>query len=141
MAWADLRARAAEAGRPAPALVERPARLLARVSDLGREALAAVDILLGFFPDLRIRFVNVVDLMRLQDEAADLVGKAPDLTPMETADREDELGERCYYLMRREIDAGTLSERIPVEGFCRDGERLRRQLRPRTVPARRSLPC
>jgi xylulose-5-phosphate/fructose-6-phosphate phosphoketolase len=32
-----------------------------------QEALAAVDILLGFFPDLKIRFVNVVDLMRLQD--------------------------------------------------------------------------
>jgi len=31
------------------------------------EALAAVDLLRGFFPDLRIRFVNVVDLMRLQD--------------------------------------------------------------------------
>ncbi len=30
------------------------------------EALAAVDLLRGFFPDLRIRFVNVVDLMRLQ---------------------------------------------------------------------------
>ncbi len=33
-----------------------------------QETLAAVDILLGFFPDLRIRVVNVVDLMRLQDE-------------------------------------------------------------------------
>ena len=33
-----------------------------------QEALAAVDILLGFFPELRIRFVNVVDLMRLQDD-------------------------------------------------------------------------
>ncbi|WP_088321026.1 phosphoketolase [Kineosporia sp. R_H_3] len=33
-----------------------------------QEALAAVDILLGFFPDLKIRFVNVVDLMRLQDD-------------------------------------------------------------------------
>jgi xylulose-5-phosphate/fructose-6-phosphate phosphoketolase len=32
------------------------------------EALAAVDLLRGFFPDLGIRFVNVVDLMRLQDE-------------------------------------------------------------------------
>jgi xylulose-5-phosphate/fructose-6-phosphate phosphoketolase len=31
------------------------------------EALAAADLLTGFFPDLRIRFVNVVDLMRLQD--------------------------------------------------------------------------
>ena len=32
------------------------------------EALAAVDILRQHLPDLRIRFVNVVDLMRLQDE-------------------------------------------------------------------------
>src|SRR4051812_36261968 len=32
------------------------------------EALAAVSILRDFFPDLRIRFVNVVDLMRLQEE-------------------------------------------------------------------------
>jgi xylulose-5-phosphate/fructose-6-phosphate phosphoketolase len=32
------------------------------------EALAAVDLLRGFFPDIRIRFVNVVDLMRLQDQ-------------------------------------------------------------------------
>jgi xylulose-5-phosphate/fructose-6-phosphate phosphoketolase len=30
------------------------------------EALAAVQLLRGFFPSLRIRFVNVVDLMRLQ---------------------------------------------------------------------------
>ena len=32
------------------------------------EALAAVDLLEPDLPDLRIRFVNVVDLMRLQDE-------------------------------------------------------------------------
>ena len=32
------------------------------------ETLAAAEILRGFFPDLRIRVVNVVDLMRLQDE-------------------------------------------------------------------------
>jgi xylulose-5-phosphate/fructose-6-phosphate phosphoketolase len=31
------------------------------------ETLAAVDLLRGFFPDLKIRVVNVVDLMRLQD--------------------------------------------------------------------------
>jgi xylulose-5-phosphate/fructose-6-phosphate phosphoketolase len=31
------------------------------------ETLAAVELLKGFFPDLRIRVVNVVDLMRLQD--------------------------------------------------------------------------
>lgn len=33
------------------------------------ETLAAVDRLRGYFPDLRIRVVNVVDLMRLQDAA------------------------------------------------------------------------
>ncbi len=32
------------------------------------EVLAAVDLLRGFFPDLLIRVVNVVDLMRLQDD-------------------------------------------------------------------------
>ncbi|HEX7716048.1 MAG TPA: phosphoketolase family protein, partial [Marmoricola sp.] len=32
------------------------------------EALAAADLLHGFFPDLKVRFVNVVDLMRLQDD-------------------------------------------------------------------------
>ena len=32
------------------------------------ETLAAVEILRGCFPDLRIRVVNVVDLMRLQDD-------------------------------------------------------------------------
>jgi xylulose-5-phosphate/fructose-6-phosphate phosphoketolase len=32
------------------------------------EALAAVSILRDTFPDLRIRFVNVIDLMRLEDE-------------------------------------------------------------------------
>jgi xylulose-5-phosphate/fructose-6-phosphate phosphoketolase len=32
------------------------------------EALAAADLLRGFFPDLKVRFVNVVDLMRLQDD-------------------------------------------------------------------------
>jgi xylulose-5-phosphate/fructose-6-phosphate phosphoketolase len=30
------------------------------------EALAAVDLLLGAFPDLKLRFVNVVDLLKLQ---------------------------------------------------------------------------
>jgi xylulose-5-phosphate/fructose-6-phosphate phosphoketolase len=32
------------------------------------ETLAAVELLRGWFPDLRIRVVNVVDLMRLQDD-------------------------------------------------------------------------
>ena len=32
------------------------------------ETLAATDLLLGFFPDLKVRVVNVVDLMRIQDD-------------------------------------------------------------------------
>src|SRR5674476_1086430 len=32
------------------------------------ETLAAVQILRAWFPDLRVRVVNVVDLMRLQDD-------------------------------------------------------------------------
>jgi xylulose-5-phosphate/fructose-6-phosphate phosphoketolase len=46
-----------------------PAVVMACAGDVPTmETLAAVDLLLGFFPDLSIRVVNVVDLMRLQDE-------------------------------------------------------------------------
>src|SRR3954451_6881645 len=48
---------------------EEPVAVMACAGDVPTmEALAAVDLLRGFFPDIRIRFVNVVDLMRLQDE-------------------------------------------------------------------------
>ncbi|HEY6796851.1 MAG TPA: phosphoketolase family protein [Kineosporiaceae bacterium] len=48
---------------------EEPDVVLAAAGDVPtQEALGAVDVLLGYFPDLRIRFVNVVDLMRLQDD-------------------------------------------------------------------------
>ena len=48
---------------------EEPDLVMACAGDVPTmEALAAVDLLLGFFPELKIRFVNVVDLMRLQDE-------------------------------------------------------------------------
>jgi xylulose-5-phosphate/fructose-6-phosphate phosphoketolase len=46
-----------------------PDVVLASAGDIPTlEALAAVDLLRQHLPDLRIRFVNVVDLMRLQDE-------------------------------------------------------------------------
>ncbi|WP_051551439.1 phosphoketolase family protein [Nocardioides sp. URHA0020] len=49
----------------------QPDVVLAAAGDVPTlEALAAVKILRGRVPDLRIRFVNVVDLMRLQDESA-----------------------------------------------------------------------
>ena len=48
---------------------EEPDVVIACAGDVPTmEALAAVDLLRGFFPDIRIRFVNVVDLMRLQEE-------------------------------------------------------------------------
>ena len=47
---------------------EEPDVVMACAGDVPTmEALAAVELLRGSFPDIRIRFVNVVDLMRLQD--------------------------------------------------------------------------
>jgi xylulose-5-phosphate/fructose-6-phosphate phosphoketolase len=46
-----------------------PDVVLASAGDIPTlEALAAVDIIRRHLPDLRVRFINVVDLMRLQDE-------------------------------------------------------------------------
>ena len=48
---------------------EEPDVVMACAGDVPTmEALAAVEILRDSLPDLRVRFVNVVDLMRLQDE-------------------------------------------------------------------------
>jgi xylulose-5-phosphate/fructose-6-phosphate phosphoketolase len=48
---------------------EEPDVVLACAGDVPTmETLAAAEILRGWFPDLRIRVVNVVDLMRLQDD-------------------------------------------------------------------------
>jgi xylulose-5-phosphate/fructose-6-phosphate phosphoketolase len=48
---------------------ENPDIIMACAGDVPTmETLAAVDLLRGFLPELRIRVVNVVDLMRLQDE-------------------------------------------------------------------------
>jgi xylulose-5-phosphate/fructose-6-phosphate phosphoketolase len=52
------------------------------------ETLAAVDLLRGFFPDLKIRVVNVVDLMRLQDDREHPHGlKDADFDALFTRDR------------------------------------------------------
>jgi xylulose-5-phosphate/fructose-6-phosphate phosphoketolase len=46
---------------------EQPEVVIACAGDIPTlEALAAVDLLLEYFPDLKVRLVNVVDLMRLQ---------------------------------------------------------------------------
>ncbi len=49
---------------------EEPDVVMACAGDVPTmETLAAVEILRAWFPDLRVRVVNVVDLMRLQDES------------------------------------------------------------------------
>jgi xylulose-5-phosphate/fructose-6-phosphate phosphoketolase len=48
---------------------EEPDVVMACAGDVPTmETLAAVQLLRGFFPDLKIRVVNVIDLMRLQDQ-------------------------------------------------------------------------
>lgn len=74
-----------ELNNPAAAAVRATAALRDRVSHMRRKL--AVIASGSYDTDA------LTALMRLQDEAAELVGKAPDLTPMETADREDELGD------------------------------------------------
>lgn len=62
VAWAELRARAAEAGRPTPALLERPGRLLHQVDgSLDRAAVAEVAGELGW---LRARCIQLDDYPR-----------------------------------------------------------------------------
>ena len=61
--------RASGSGRAPRQLGEDPDVVIAAAGDVPTlEGLAAVDLLRQHLPDLKVRFVNVVDLMRLQDE-------------------------------------------------------------------------
>jgi DNA helicase-2/ATP-dependent DNA helicase PcrA len=75
VAWADLRARAAEQGRPAPVLLERPMRVLARAADdLDRDSLAAVEA------ELAWSRARSIPLDRYPTEAA-FAGRRPGVAP------------------------------------------------------------
>lgn len=74
VAWAEIRARAADVGRPPPVLLDRPARLLARAVDADRTTLAD---LAGELAWARAR---VVPLERYAEEAA-RAGRTTNLDP------------------------------------------------------------
>ncbi|WP_328856401.1 ATP-binding protein [Williamsia herbipolensis] len=74
-----------ELNNPAAAAVRATASLRDRVSHMRRK--------LGMIASGTYDHETMASLIRLQDEAAELVAKAPTLSPMEAADREDELAD------------------------------------------------
>jgi len=87
------------------------------------EALAAVDLLLGFFPDLKVRFVNVVDLMRLQDHREHPHGLSDaDFDALFTTDRPVIFAYHGYpWLIHRLTYRRTNHENIHVRGYKEEG--------------------
>ena len=87
------------------------------------ESLAAVQILREFFPDLRIRFVNVVDLMRLQDDKEHPHGLSrADFDSLFTADKPVILAYHGYpWLIHRLTYRRTNHENIHVRGYKEEG--------------------
>jgi DNA helicase-2/ATP-dependent DNA helicase PcrA len=103
VAWAEVRARAAEAGRTPPVLVDRPARLLRRVAELDAAAVAAVA---GELAWIRAR---ALPLASYPDEAR-RAGRAIAVDP----ERVVELGRRYEAEKRRRgvVDFDDLLERL-----------------------------
>jgi xylulose-5-phosphate/fructose-6-phosphate phosphoketolase len=87
------------------------------------EALAAVDLLRGFFPDLRIRFVNVVDLMRLQDDREHPHGLSDaDFDALFTRDRPVIFAYHGYpWLIHRLTYRRTNHDNFHVRGYKEEG--------------------
>jgi xylulose-5-phosphate/fructose-6-phosphate phosphoketolase len=87
------------------------------------EALAAVDLLRGFFPDLRIRFVNVVDLMRLQDDREHPHGLSDtEFDSLFTTDRPVIFNYHGYpWLIHRLTYRRTNHDNLHVRGFKEEG--------------------
>ena len=87
------------------------------------ETLAAVDILHRRFPDLRIRVVNVVDLMRLQDDRAHPHG-LPDahFDALFTTDTPVVFAYHGYpWLIHRLVYRRTNHENFHVHGYIEEG--------------------
>ncbi len=87
------------------------------------EALAAVQLLRGFFPDLRVRFVNVVDLMRLQSEGEHPHGLSDrEFDSLFTADRPVIFNYHGYpWLIHRLTYRRTNHRNIHVRGYVEEG--------------------
>ena len=87
------------------------------------EALAAIKILRERLPDLQIRFVNVVDLMRLQDEREHPHGlTARDFDTVFTADKPVIFAYHGYpWLIHRLTYRRTNHDNIHVRGYKEEG--------------------
>jgi xylulose-5-phosphate/fructose-6-phosphate phosphoketolase len=87
------------------------------------EVLAATEILRGFFPDLRIRVVNVVDLMRLQDDREHPHGLSDaEFDSYFTADRPVIFAYHGYpWLIHRLAYRRTNHENFHVRGYVEEG--------------------
>jgi xylulose-5-phosphate/fructose-6-phosphate phosphoketolase len=103
---------------------EEPDVVMACAGDVPTmETLAAVDLLRGFFPDLKIRFVNVVDLMRLQDHAEHPHGLSDaDFDALFTRDKPVIFGYHGYpWLIHRLTYRRTNHENFHVRGYKEEG--------------------
>ena len=87
------------------------------------ETLAAVEILRGWFPDLRVRVVNVVDLMRLQDEREHPHGlSAREFDSLFTTDKPVIFAYHGYpWLIHRLTYRRTNHDNIHVRGYKEEG--------------------
>jgi xylulose-5-phosphate/fructose-6-phosphate phosphoketolase len=87
------------------------------------ESLAAVQLLRGFFPDLRIRFVNVVDLMRLQDDREHPHGLSrADFDALFTTDKPVIFAYHGYpWLIHRLTYRRTNHDNLHVRGYKEEG--------------------
>lgn len=87
------------------------------------ETLAAVDILLRRFPHLKIRVVNVVDLMRLQDDRRHPHGLSdPDFDALFTTDTPVVFAYHGYpWLIHRLTYRRTNHSNIHVHGYIEEG--------------------
>ncbi|NMN98062.1 ATP-binding protein [Antrihabitans stalactiti] len=73
--------------------LNNPAAAAVRATSSLRERVAGMRHKLGLLSKGKFSTETLDVLMRIQEEAAEMVAKAPTMTPMEEADREDELGE------------------------------------------------
>jgi xylulose-5-phosphate/fructose-6-phosphate phosphoketolase len=87
------------------------------------EALAAVDLLRDHFPELKIRFVNVVDLMRLQDEREHPHGlSAADFDALFTRDKPVIFAYHGYpWLIHRLTYRRANHDNFHVRGYIEEG--------------------
>ncbi|MBD1540399.1 phosphoketolase family protein [Pseudarthrobacter oxydans] len=87
------------------------------------ETLAAVDLLKKRFPDLKVRVVNVVDLMRLQDEAEHPHGlSGRDFDALFTTDKPVIFAYHGYpWLIHRLTYRRTNHDNIHVRGYKEEG--------------------